>query len=99
MGGGSAEPTPEQEMAKLFREVESRMRSLGDLLFDASAGDTSKLRDGKESGIEDLLREARPQGDASGGVNDLLMISRLQGDLVLSGIDRILEIAAKNGGT
>ncbi len=107
MGGGAAEKTPQEEMAELFLEVESRMRSMGDLLLDASAGDTSKLSDVEESGLEDLLREARPQvgaaggdsGGASGGVGDLLLISKLQGEQVLSGIDRILEIAAQNGGT
>ncbi len=103
MGGGAAEKTPQQEMAELFLEVESRMRSMGELLLDASAGDTSKLNDVEESGIEDLLREARSQagasGGASGGVGDLLLVSKLQGEQVLSGIDRILEIAAQNGGT
>lgn len=99
LGGGAAEISPQQEMADLFLEVESRMRSMGDLLLDASAGDTSKLLDVKESGIEDLLREARPAGGASRGVDDLLLVSKLQGEQVLSGIDRILEIAAQNGGT
>ena len=99
MGGQEAEKTPQQEMAELFLEVENRMRSMGSLLLDASAGDTSKLSEIAESGIEDLLREARPQGGASGGVGDLLSVSKLQGDKVLSGIDRILEIAAQNGGT
>ena len=97
-GGVAAEQSPQEEMAELFREVESRMLSMGNLLLDASAGDTTKLSEVGESGIEDLLREARPQG-ASGGVGDLLSISKLQGDKVLSGIDRILEIAAQNGGT
>ncbi len=99
MGGLGAEKSPEQEMADLFREVESRMRSMGDLLLDASAGDTSKLKDAEESGIEELIREARPRAGASGGVADLLSVSKLQGDRVLNDIDRILEIAAQNGGT
>lgn len=107
MGGEAAEATPQEEMAKLFLEVESRMRAMGELLLDASAGDTSKLSDVAESGLEDLLREARPQagaaggasGGASGGVGDLLLVSKLHGEQVLSGIDRILEIAAQNGGT
>lgn len=99
MRGDAAEQSPKDEMAKLFLEVEQRMRSMGELLLDASAGDTSKLSEVGESGIEDLLREARPQGGASGGIGDLLSISKLQGDKVLSGIDRILEIAAQNGGT
>jgi len=99
MGGDTVEPSPQEQMAKLFLEVENRMRSMGDLLLDASAGDTSKLSEVGESGIEDLLNEARPQGGASGGIGDLLSISKLQGDKVLSGIDQILEIAAQNGGT
>ena len=99
MGGEAAEKTPQEEMAELFREVESRMLSMGNLLLDASAGDTSKLSEVGESGIEDLLREASPPNGASGGVGDLLLVSKLQGDKVLGGIDRILEIAAQNGGT
>ena len=96
---GSTELTPEQEMAQLFQKVESRMRSMGSLLLDASAGDTSKLKDAEESGIEELIRDARPRAGASGGVADLLSVSKLQGDRVLNDIDRILEIAAQNGGT
>lgn len=97
-GGG---PSPREEMIELFHSVERRLEEMRRFLFDAGAGDRSKLADVEASGIDELLKLARPNGDASpsGGVADLLGASRGHGGQVLLEIDRILQIAAENGGT
>ncbi len=95
---GSAS-SPEKEMVRLFQRVESGLSRMGSYLLDAGAGDTSKLKEMDESGILDLLREADPKGGGSGGIGDLLAVSHAEGEQVLEDIDRILELAAQNGGT
>ena len=96
MGG---ERSAQDEMIELFQKVEKRLHEMGAMLNEASAGDRSRLNEVNTSGIEDLIQLARPQGKASGGVGDLLAASRGHGEEVLKEIDRILEIAAQNGGT
>lgn len=94
-GGQSS---PQQEMIRLFHRVEARMKEMGSYLLDAGAGDTSKLERMAESGIEELLRSAQPNAKPSGGIGDLLTASRAQGEGILEDIDRILKLAAENGG-
>ena len=91
-----AEQDPQQEMVKLFQEVERRLKGMGGYLLDAGAGDTSKLVSVEAAGIEELLRNGQRQ--PTGGVADLLAASEAEGQRVLEDIDRILEIAQKNGG-
>ncbi len=95
-------PAPAQsELVKLFYDVERRLNSIGGLLLDASAGDTSRLSEIGESGIGRLLEEApsNPSASPSGGIASLLRSSRSQGDRAIEGIDRILEIASQQGGS
>lgn len=92
-----AESNPQEEMQKLFVEVERRLRAIDAMLIDASAGDTAKLAELEGSGIEELIREASPSATAT-GVSGVLRASQGQGKRVLSGIDRIIEIAEQNGG-
>ena len=94
-----AERSPQDEMLELFHSVERRMQEMGSYLLDASAGDTSRLGDMQESGLGDLIASARPQRLAAGGIADLLSATRGEGGRVLEDIDRILEIAAQQGGT
>ncbi|MBV21502.1 MAG: hypothetical protein CMJ61_04990 [Planctomycetaceae bacterium] len=94
-----AERSPQDEMLELFHAVERRMQDMGSYLLDASAGDTSRLGDMQESGLGDLIAAARPQRLAAGGIADLLSATHGEGSRVLEDIDRILEIAAEQGGT
>jgi len=94
-----AERSPQDEMLELFHAVELRMRDMGSYLLDASAGDTSRLGSMRESGLADLIAEARPERLNAGGIADLLSATRGEGDRVLEDIDRILEIAEEQGGT
>ena len=95
-GAGS---DPRREMVELFQSIETRLREMGAFLQDAAAGDTTRLADVEASGIDELLDLAQPGRQSSGGVADLLAASRGHGGEVLKEIDRILEIAAENGGT
>jgi len=93
-------PNPQTELIELFQRVERRLHEMGGYLLGASAGDTQALEQVGESGLEELLRQARPERpQPSGGVGDLLAITKARGEQVLEDIDRILEIASKNGGT
>jgi hypothetical protein len=94
-----AERSPQEEMLKLFHAVERRMQDMGSYLLDASAGDTSRLGKMQESGLGDLIAAGRPQRLSAGGIADLLSATRGEGGRVLRDIDRILEIAAEQGGT
>jgi hypothetical protein len=97
---GGTQPDPKEEMTKLFQEVEQRLMDMGSYLLDAGAGDASRLAGVEASGIEELLKLARPsQPKPTGGIADLLAASQAEGQQVLEGIDRILEIAQENGGT
>lgn len=97
--GAGAERSAQEEMVELFQTVERRLHEMGAMLTEASAGDRTRLAAVSKSGIEDLIQLAQPQGAASGGVGDLLAASRGHGKQALQEIDRILEIAAQNGGT
>lgn len=94
-----AERSPQDEMLELFHAVERRMQEMGSYLLDASAGDTSRLGDMQKSGLGDLITSARPPRLTAGGIADLLSATRGEGARVLEDIDRILEIAAQQGGT
>ena len=113
-----AEQDPQQEMRRLFKEVELRIDRMQTLLLSASAGETDALAELSESGMDDLFREqegtpssastgssgesttSASGGSGSGGsVAELLKNSRSHGGQVVKDIDRILEIAAQNGGT
>ena len=97
--GIGEQPSPQEEMINLFRDVEERMADIGSLLLDASAGDTTRLEDLQGSGMEDLLKDEEGTPQSTGGIADLLNASQRSGQQVLNDIDRILQIAAQNGGT
>ena len=97
--GAPPSDDPQQEMIELFHSVERRLHEMRRWMMDASAGDRSKLSELGASGIDELIRLARPEGGATGGVGDLLAASRGHGHEVLEEIDRILEIAEQNGGS
>ena len=90
---------PQQEMIEAFHRVERDLETMSLLLLEASRGDTSRLLNARESGIEDLLdmAEERPDGEAQGALADLLYASSAGGQRVLEGIDEIIEIAESNG--
>jgi len=50
------------KMKELFGKVERRLREIDVLLSDASAGDTSKLTEVEEAGIDELLRASLQRG-------------------------------------
>lgn len=91
--------TAQEEMIRLFQEVEQSMSRMGSLLMDASKGDTGKLMEAGESGIDELLRNADSSSSSSSGgaLADLLNATGTEGKSVLEGIDRILEIAQSQG--
>lgn len=94
-----AEASPQEEMIRLFQEVEGRMGTMGSLLFDASKGETEALAKVGASGLDKIPQN--PQDGSSGGggaLADLLNASRSEGASVLEGIDQILEIAQNQGG-
>jgi len=85
---GPTAPPPEpggehqarQEMMELFGKVETRLKEIDELLYDASAGRTG-LAGADEAVIGELLKSSSNKSQE-----------------VLSGIDRILEIASQYGG-
>jgi len=56
-GGSLAQDQGEDEMRRLFAEVESRLRAVDRMLYDASAG--RPLEGAEESGIDKLLQHSR----------------------------------------
>jgi hypothetical protein len=70
-----------KEMVRLFHEVEHALGSIDLELADAGAG-RIPVPEGKDSGIERLLRSQAEKSDQA-----------------VSGIDKILELAAKLGGS
>jgi hypothetical protein len=54
----------EAEMREIFRRVEIKLRDIDVLLTDAGAGDTSRLSEVGESGIDELLRRSIEEGRA-----------------------------------
>ncbi|MFT4541806.1 MAG: hypothetical protein ACI841_000856 [Planctomycetota bacterium] len=97
------------ELTKLFAEVELRLGRIDQLLTDASAGETSKLAEVGESGIEDLLDSAQDSSSSSSssssspsseqnsqaGLGGMLQRSASEGQEVLRGIDQIIEVASR----
>ena len=94
-GNEAHESDAQQELIKLFGEVEQRLTRINSLLLDASAGDTSKLEEIGESGMDDLFQGAPP--DPSQGVGGLLEVSEGHWERVIDDIDRIIEIAQEMG--
>ncbi len=96
----AAEASPQQEMIRLFQEVEGRMNKMGSLLFDASKGETEALAKVGASGMDEIPRDPQDQSQSNGGgaLADLLNASRSEGASVLEGIDQILKIAKEQGG-
>jgi hypothetical protein len=96
------EPQPgaaQDEMRELFLKVERNLLRMDQYLLDASAGDTSKLDTVEGAGIDDLLDQSSvaAAGVGASGVAKVLGVTRKRGDRVLEDIDRILELAKKNG--
>jgi hypothetical protein len=58
-------PEAQQEMARLFGEVERNLHAIDALLYDAGAGDTSALAGVAEAGLDRLLRESVDTGRAT----------------------------------
>jgi hypothetical protein len=67
------------------------------LLFDASKGDVGALDQVQGSNLEDLGQTANANPRAA--ISSLLSASQKEGAQIISAIDEILEIAARNGGT
>jgi len=98
--GAGQEADPHARLRELFVEVEERLLRIDDLLIDASTGDTSRLSEIGESGIDDLLEEAvSSTSPTSSGVARMLNASSSQGRKLLSGIDQIIEIVRESGST
>ena len=77
--GAGGEQQARQEMMELFGKVETRLKEIDALLYDASAGQ-SGLAGADETVIGELLQQSSSKSEE-----------------VLSGIDRILEIASQFG--
>lgn len=64
------------KMIELFGKVERRLNQIDRLLTDASAGDTSKLKDVDESGIDKLLDLSRREGQqAVQDIDEILLLA------------------------
>lgn len=94
---GEGAAAPRDRMIELFHEVERRMGAGTELLFDASKGDTSRLAQLGEAGLQDLMQEGQ-QAAARASLASVLEGSRGQGREVLRAIDEILELAQSQGG-
>ena len=70
----------QEEMKKLFHQVEQNLQRIDVFLNDASAGDVP-LGTVEDSGLDDLLRQTQQDSKQ-----------------IISDIDRILELAAQQGG-
>ena len=95
-----AQESAQDEMVRLFQEVERSMNRMSSLLMDASKGESGKLAEVAGSGMDELLRngDSSEQPSAGGGsLADLLDATGAEGQSVLAGIERILEIAASQG--
>ena len=66
----------QQKMIELFGKVERRLVEIDRLLSDASAGDTTKLKNVGESGIDKLLDLSRRQGQqAVKDIDEILVLA------------------------
>jgi len=81
IGGGGGENDPHVEMAKLFGKIELDLREIDKLLTDASAGGSPTS--------EAETRAAK----AIAGIDELLKNSEQRSRDVVSGIDRLFELA------
>ncbi|MAF66293.1 MAG: hypothetical protein CMJ84_11635 [Planctomycetes bacterium] len=69
-------PDTQQEMARLFGEVERNLYAIDALLYDAGAGDTSALAGISEAGIDRLLRDSVDTGrDTLGAIDRILELA------------------------
>lgn len=77
--GLNAPDDPQQEMIRIFHEVERTLESIDIELFDASAG-RIPMPEGKESGIERLLRSHGEKSDqAVAGIERILELAQQMG--------------------
>jgi len=68
--------SPQEEMKRLFHEVELTLHAIDVELSDAGAGDIP-LAEGKESGMDKLLRSTREKGqNAVDGIDRILEIAQ-----------------------
>ena len=80
-----AEETPQEEMIRLFHEVERSLEAIDVGLAEAGAGE-APLGEGQESGIERLLRATSDKGkQAVDGIDRILQLAQ--------------EMSGKSGGT
>lgn len=70
--GGEPAQDAQREMLQLFRQVERRLREIDALLVDAGAGDTRRLREVRDAGIDQLIRRS-----VEGGRRNLEDIDRI----------------------
>jgi hypothetical protein len=77
--GMSAAEDPQQEMIRLFHEVERTLQDIDVELFDAGAG-RIPLPEGRESGIERLLQSSGSKSDqAVAGIERILELAQQLG--------------------
>ncbi|MCA8980946.1 MAG: hypothetical protein H6831_15665 [Planctomycetes bacterium] len=70
----------EAEMRKIFQRVETKLRDIDVLLTDASAGDTRRLAEAGEAGIDELLRRSVEDGRAvQREIDELLQLAQQVG--------------------
>jgi hypothetical protein len=84
--GLNAPDDPQQEMIRIFHEVERTLESIDIELFDASAG-RIPMPEGKESGIERLLRSHGEKSDqAVAGIERILELAQQMGGSCKNGM-------------
>ncbi len=70
------EPSPQEEIIRLFHEVEKTLVTIDVELADAGAGEIP-LGEGQESGIDRLLRSTREKGDSAvAGIDRILELAQ-----------------------
>jgi len=68
------------EMRAIFRRIETRLRDIDVLLTDAGAGDTRRLSEVGESGIDELLRRSMEEGrEVQREIDELLRLAAQAG--------------------
>ena len=74
---GSGQSDPMQRIKELFREVEGKLYGIDLLLTDAAAGDTSRLKEVEDPGIDRLLRESLERGrEVQRDIEEILEIAK-----------------------
>ena len=71
---------PEQRLRELFSKVERRLDAIDLLLSDAAAGDTSRLSEAEDAGIDRLLRDSVDSGrQVQSDIEEILRIAQQMG--------------------